>query len=182
MVDTGLLISFLSNLINSSIYRIFVLTQFKSQSLSQHLQEAWSINSGLPGQFCIAVPAQQRMGDHWYRGTADAIYQNLQLMSEHQPDTIAIFGGDHIFLMNVDHMVQYHAKNNAAVTIACLPVPIAEASRFGVIQVDEDWRITGFQEKPKDPTPIPGRPDMALASMGIIYSKMRRCIQRLKQM
>jgi glucose-1-phosphate adenylyltransferase len=156
----------LSNLINSGILRIFVLTQFKSQSLSQHLQEAWSINSGLPGQFCISVPAQQRMGDHWYRGTADAIYQNQGLMDDHSSDVVAIFGGDHIFLMNVDHMLQYHNVKKAGVTIACLPVPLHEASRFGVIQVDDDWRIVGFQEKPKEPTPIPGQPDMALASMG----------------
>lgn len=156
----------LSNLINSGINSIYVLTQFKSQSLSEHLQTSWSFGSILPNQFVRTVPAQQRTGDHWYRGTADAIFQNFNLISDHKPDRIAIFGGDHIFKMNVEQMEQFHCQTKAAVTIAAIPVPLAEASQFGVMQVDENWRITGFQEKPKNPTPIPGRPDLALASMG----------------
>lgn len=156
----------LSNLVNSGIYGIYVLTQFKSQSLSEHLQDTWSFNSILPNHFIIAVPAQQRTGEHWYQGTADAVYQNLNLIRDHAPDLIAVFGGDHIFKMAVDQMVADHQHNQADVTIAAIPVPIAEATQFGVIQVDADWRITGFQEKPANPTPIPGRPDLALASMG----------------
>ena len=156
----------LSNLINSSINSIYVLTQFKSQSLSEHLQLTWNFGSLLRNQFILAVPAQQRTGEHWYRGTADAIYQNFNLISDHKPDRVAIFGGDHIFKMNVEQMVDFHKSTGAHCTIAAIPVPIAEARDFGVMQVDENWRITGFQEKPKNPTPIPGRPDLALASMG----------------
>jgi glucose-1-phosphate adenylyltransferase len=156
----------LSNLINSGVNSIYVLTQFKSQSLSEHLQQAWNFGAILPSQFIISVPAQQRTGDHWYRGTADAIYQNFNLITDHKPDRVAVFGGDHIFKMNVAEMIAFHDGVKAACTIAAIPVPIAEASQFGVMQVDENWRIIGFQEKPKNPTPIPGRPDMALASMG----------------
>ncbi|MBA2482046.1 MAG: glucose-1-phosphate adenylyltransferase [Planctomycetes bacterium] len=155
----------LSNLINSGIYSIYVLTQFKSQSLSQHLETTWNFGSILNTHFIIPVPAQQRTGEHWYQGTADAIFQNSNLVSDHQPELIAVFGGDHIFKMNVEDMIAFH-QAQSDVTIAAIPVPIAEANQFGVIQVDADWRITGFQEKPKNPTPIPDRPDVALVSMG----------------
>ena len=156
----------LSNLLNSEIYGIYVLTQFKSQSLMEHIQSTWNFGSMLSSHFIIPVPAQQRTGEFWYRGTADAIFQNLNLIKDRDPETIAIFGGDHIFKMNVEDMVSFHNQSTADVTIAAIPVPIAEATQFGVIQVDSDWRITGFQEKPKNPTPIPGHPDLALASMG----------------
>ena len=156
----------LSNLLNSEIYGIYVLTQFKSQSLMEHIQTTWNFGSMLASHFIIPVPAQQRTGEFWYRGTADAIFQNLNLIKDRDPETIAIFGGDHIFKMNVEDMLGFHARSTADVTIAAIPVPIAEATQFGVIQVDADWRITGFQEKPKHPTPIPGHPDLALASMG----------------
>lgn len=156
----------LSNLINSGIYSIYVLTQFKSQSLTEHLQEAWNVGGLLPEHFVSGVPAQQRTGDHWYRGTADAIYQNLNLLTDRRPDVVAVFGGDHIFKMNVDHMLAYAMSKLADVTIACIPCPIDQAQQFGVIQVDEDWRIVGFQEKPSTPASIPGRSDLALVSMG----------------
>ena len=156
----------LSNLLNSEIYGIYVLTQFKSQSLMEHIQSTWNFGAMLSSHFIIPVPAQQRTGEFWYRGTADAIFQNLNLIKDRDPETIAIFGGDHIFKMNVEDMVKFHKQSTADVTIAAIPVPIAEATQFGVIQVDSDWRITGFQEKPKNPTPIPGNPAMALASMG----------------
>jgi len=156
----------LSNLINSGIYSTYVLTQFKSQSLMEHLHTAWNLGSVLPSHFITAVPAQQRTGDKWYQGTADAIFQNLNLIEDRDPETVGIFGGDHIFKMNVEQMVDFHTTAGAACTIAAIPVPIAEATEFGVIQVDSDWRITGFQEKPKNPTPMPGNPAMALASMG----------------
>lgn len=156
----------LSNLLNSEIYGIYVLTQFKSQSLMEHIQSTWNFGAMLSSHFIIPVPAQQRTGEFWYRGTADAIFQNLNLIKDRDPETIAIFGGDHIFKMNVEDMVSFHNQSTADVTIAAIPVPIAEATQFGVIQVDSDWRITGFQEKPKNPTPIPGHPDLALASMG----------------
>ena len=156
----------LSNLVNSGIYSIYVLTQFKSQSLTEHLQEAWNFGSMMPGHFVQAVPAQQRTGNHWYRGTADCIYQNSNLIEERNPDYVAIFGGDHIFVMNVDHMRSYTKEKNADVTVACIPVPIGEASRFGVVEINEDWQIVGFQEKPSEPTPIPGKEHLALVSMG----------------
>lgn len=155
----------LSNLINSDIFSIYVLTQFKSQSLTEHLETTWNFGSMLASHFIIPVPAQQRTGEHWYQGTADAIYQNFNLINDHTPDLVAVFGGDHIFKMNVEDFIGFH-REFADVTIAAIPVPLKEASSFGVIQVDENWRITGFQEKPKNPTPIPDRPDMALVSMG----------------
>jgi glucose-1-phosphate adenylyltransferase len=162
----------LSNLINSGIYGTYVLTQFKSQSLMEHLQDTWNFGSMLSSHFISAVPAQQRTGEHWYQGTADAIYQNLNLVKDRNPELVAIFGGDHIFKMNVAQMIDFHEDSKAAVTIAAIPVPIAEADQFGVIQVDENWRITGFQEKPKNPTPMPGNPGMVLASMGnYIFSR-----------
>ncbi len=156
----------LSNLVNSGIYGIYVLTQFKSQSLTEHLQATWNFNSILPHHFIIPVPAQQRTGEHWYKGTADAVFQNLNLIRDQDPEYVAVFGGDHIFKMAVDQMIADHKVNEADGTVAAIPVPIAEATQFGVIQVDDQWRITGFQEKPKNPTPIPGRPDLALVSMG----------------
>ena len=162
----------LSNLVNSGINGIYVLTQFKSQSLTEHLNETWNFGNILPGHYIIPVPAQQRTGEHWYKGTADAIYQNLNLINDRTPEYVAVFGGDHIFKMNVEDMVADHIATKADVTVAAIPVPIEEANQFGVIQVDERWRITGFQEKPKNPTPIPDRPDMALVSMGnYIFTK-----------
>src|SRR4051812_6115618 len=155
----------LSNLVNSGIYSIYVLTQFKSQSLTEHLETTWNFGSMLASHFIIPVPAQQRTGEHWYQGTADAIYQNFNLINDHQPELVAVFGGDHIFKMNVEDFIGFHREVSDA-TVAAIPVPIKEASSFGVIQVDENWRIVGFQEKPKNPTPIPDRPDMALVSMG----------------
>ncbi len=156
----------LSNLLNSRVYGIYVLTQFKSQSLTEHVQDTWNFGSMLADHFITTVPAQQRTGEHWYKGTADAIWQNANLISDWAPDHVLVFGGDHIFKMNVDQFTRWHADKQADVSIAAISVPIAEAREFGVIQVDAEWRITGFQEKPKDPTPIPGQPDRALVSMG----------------
>lgn len=157
----------LSNLLNSGITGIYVLTQFKSQSLMEHVHSTWNFGSMLPSNFIIPVPAQQRTGNHWYRGTADAIWQNLNLIKDRDPELIGIFGGDHIFKMNVEDMTSFHEEAQSDITIAAIPVPVAEADQFGVITVDENWRITGFQEKPKsNPSTIPGRPDLVLASMG----------------
>jgi glucose-1-phosphate adenylyltransferase len=156
----------LSNLVNSGIYSIYVLTQFKSQSLSEHIELTWNFGSLLRSNFIIPVPAQQRTGEVWYKGTADAIWQNTNLINDHKPEIVAVFGGDHIFKMNVEDIVTWHEQKKADVTISAIPVPIEEATQFGVIQVDEHWRITGFQEKPDHPTPIPGQPGMALVSMG----------------
>ena len=158
----------LSNFVNSGIQSIFVLTQFKSQSLMEHIINGWNISSTQgKGKFIIPVPAQMQTQDRtWYQGTADAIFQNAHLIEDFKPDLVAVFGGDHIYRMDVGQMVDFHLKKNAIATVAAIPVPIAEASEFGVIQVDEQWRIIGFQEKPKEPTPLPNDKNMALVSMG----------------
>ncbi len=158
----------LSNFVNSGIDSIFVLTQFRSQSLTEHIVNGWNISNPFgKSQFIIPVPAQMQTADkRWYCGTADAIYQNLHLIDEVNPQLVAIFGGDHIYRMDVSQMVKFHEKKEALVSIAAIPVPIEEASEFGVIQVDEEWRITGFQEKPENPTPMPSDPTKALVSMG----------------
>lgn len=156
----------LSNLVNSEIGGIYVLTQYKSQSLMEHLHSGWHFADPRGKEFVIPVPAQMRMGESWYRGTADAIYQNHNLILNHRPDLVAIFGADHVYRMDVRQMVDFHLRSKALVTVSALPVPIAEASAFGVMRVDQDSRICEFQEKPKDPAPMPDRPTMALSSMG----------------
>ena len=156
----------LSNMLNSRIYGIYVLTQFKSQSLTEHIQDTWNFGSMLADHFITTVPAQQRTGEHWYKGTADAIWQNANLIHDWNPERVLIFGGDHIFKMNVGQFIERHKAKAAAVSVAAISVPLKEASEFGVIQVDADWRIIGFQEKPRNPQPIPGQADRALVSMG----------------
>jgi glucose-1-phosphate adenylyltransferase len=156
----------LSNFLNSQMYSIYVLTQFKSQSLTEHLQEGWRFSSILKDHFILPVPAQKRTGESWYQGTADAIYQNINLIEGHGFDLVAVFGADHIYRMDIRQMVNFHIKNNASMTVSSLPVSVEEARSFGVIQVDSDQRIIGFQEKPEQPRPIPGRDDEAYASMG----------------
>lgn len=157
----------LSNFINSGIYSIFVLTQFKSQSLLDHIRDVWTVSSSLlRDHFITVVPAQMRLGDSWYKGTADAVYQNLVFIKEEDPEFVCVFGGDHIYKMDISQMVKFHAKRNADVSIAVTSVPIEEANQFGVVVIDEDWRIIGFQEKPENPKSIPGQPDRALVSMG----------------
>lgn len=156
----------LSNFINSRIYSLYVLTQFKSQSLTEHINETWRIGSVIRDHFILPVPAQKRTGDSWYRGTADAIYQNINLIEDSDFDIIAVFGADHIYRMDLQQMIEFHMKKKADVTVSALPVPIQEASSFGVIQVQEKYRIIGFSEKPKRPKPIPGRDQEAFASMG----------------
>ncbi len=156
----------LSNLVNSGIYSIYVLTQFLSQSLTEHLLAGWSSVGMLTSHFVSPVPAQQQSGEMWYRGTADAIYQNLNLIKDSRPHLVCIFGGDHIYRMDVSQMIQWHESKMADCTVAGIKVPLAEASSFGVIEVDADGRIIGFEEKPENPKPIPGEPEHALASMG----------------
>ncbi len=153
----------LSNFQNSGYRRIFVLTQYMAHSLIRHLTRNWSTSSGM---FLEVAPAQMRKGEFWYRGTADSVYQNLNLLAEADAENVAVFGGDHIYMFDVAQMERYHQEVRADLTVAAYPVPRAEASRFGVIQVDEQRQITGFQEKPQDPTPIPGQPDTCLVSMG----------------
>lgn len=156
----------LSNFINSGIYSIYVLTQFKSQSLLQHLRNAWQFSELLTSQFIIPVPAQMRKGEQWYKGTSDAIHQNLHLIELSQPDIVAVFGADHIYYIDVRQMIDYHLERGAKGTVAALPVPLGEAQRFGTMEIDSDWRILRFHEKIADPPQIPGRPGWCLASMG----------------
>ncbi|MBU2919082.1 glucose-1-phosphate adenylyltransferase [Psychrosphaera sp. F3M07] len=155
----------LNNFVNSDLLKIFILTQFKSQSLNVHLRQAWHM-SGITDRFIDPVPAQMRMGKRWYEGTADAIYQNMRIIQLHDPDHVCVFGSDHIYKMDVRQMVDLHKKRNAKCSVAAIKVPIAEATEFGVIEINEDWKMTGFVEKPLHPTPIPGEPDFALVSMG----------------
>ncbi len=157
----------LSNLINSGIYSIYVLIQFKSQSLLQHLREGWQFSGVLQDQFIIPVPAQMRApGETWYRGTADAIYHNMNLIEQSRPDVVAIFGADHIYRMNIHAMIQYHQQKEAEVTVAAIPVEREWAAEFGVIETDDEGRITGFHEKDPDAPGIPGAPGHVYASMG----------------
>jgi glucose-1-phosphate adenylyltransferase len=161
----------LSNFLNSGVYSIYVLTQFKAQSLTEHIQRGWRFGSGLLADYFITlVPAQmylyEELGPVWYRGTADAIYQNLHLVENYRADNVAIFSGDHIYKMNVAHMLEQHEDQRADITIAAYPTPLAEAHRFGVMQVDDRGRVTDFQEKVKTPPAMPSKPTHALASMG----------------
>ena len=156
----------LSNLINSDITAIYVLTQYKAQSVLEHLQHAWTHRVFGRDSFITAVPAQMQTGDSWYRGTADAVYQNLNRLREYRPDVVAVFGADHIYKMNVRQMVDTHLASGAKATVACLRVPRLEAVSFGVAQVDALNRIRDFVEKPADPPALPGDPDSAFASMG----------------
>jgi len=157
----------LNNLVNSGFYQLYVLTQFKSQSLNKHIERGWRLSPQL-GHFVSLVPAQMRKGTTWYRGTADAIYQNSNLFDEENPHAkhVMVFGGDHIYKMNVNQFLDYHKEKNAELTVCVIPVKKELASEFGIVEVDENWRIIGFQEKPKVPKTIPGNDKYALASMG----------------
>lgn len=157
----------LSNLLNSGVYSIYVLIQFKSQSLLQHLREGWEVSGLLKNHFIIPVPAQMRTpGEDWYRGTADAIYQNINLIEQADPHIVAIFGADHIYRMNIRDMIEAHVAKKAKVTVAAIPVHKDYASEFGVIETAEDGAIRGFHEKRPDAPTMPGRSDHVFASMG----------------
>lgn len=156
----------LNNFINSGFFKIKVLTQYKSDSLNKHITRGWALSPFL-NQYVDLAPAQMRTGSDWYRGTADAIYQNVFHITDEDPDYVCIFGGDHIYKMDVSQMLDYHKEKNADLTISAIPIPIEEAHEFGIIEVDDDWKLINFVEKPKDkPKSIPGNPNMCLASMG----------------
>jgi glucose-1-phosphate adenylyltransferase len=155
----------LSNFANSGMLRMKVLTQYKSDSLNTHISRGWRMSAML-GQFVEAVPAQQRTGPEWYRGSADAIYQNLNLVTDEEPDYVFVFGADHIYRMDVRQMLDFHIRQKADCTVAAIPVPIEQASQFGVITADDSGRMVDFQEKPKNPKPMLGDPTKVLASMG----------------
>jgi glucose-1-phosphate adenylyltransferase len=156
----------LSNLVNADILRIAVLTQYKSHSLDRHISLTWRMST-LLGNYVTPVPAQQRLGPYWYTGSADAIYQSLNLIYDDEPDLVIVFGADHVYRMDPQQMVDQHVASGAGVTVAAIPVPRAEATAFGVIQTAEDGRsIEAFLEKPAEPPAMPGHPDQAFASMG----------------
>lgn len=155
----------LSNFVNSGYRRIYVLTQYMASSLIKHINRNWHL--GGISQYVEIVPAQMRMGEHWYRGTADSVYQNLNLVRDARAENVAVFGGDHIYKFAIDQMEDAHLERRADLTVAAFPVPKSEAHHFGVIEIDADQRIIGFQEKPqRDAKTIPGRPDWCLVSMG----------------
>jgi glucose-1-phosphate adenylyltransferase len=157
----------LSNCINSGIRRVGVVTQYKAHSLIQHIQRGWSFMRGEFDEFIELLPAQQRIEAEWYKGTADAVFQNLDILRAHNPKYILILAGDHIYKMDYGKMLASHVSSAADMTIACFSVPLSEASAFGVMTADEKGRIVGFDEKPESPTPMQGDPGQALVSMGI---------------
>jgi len=157
----------LSNCINSGIRRVSVLTQYKAHSLILHVQRGWGFLRGEFGEFVELLPAQQRVRSAWYQGTADAVFQNLDIIRNHKPEYILILGGDHIYKMDYGPMVAQHVEQQADVTVGCVEVTREEARGFGVVSVDSSNRVLRFSEKPTDPEPVPGRPNHALASMGI---------------
>lgn len=162
----------LSNCVNSGLRRIGVLTQYKSHSLLRHLQRAWGFMRPEIGEFVEIIPAQQRLKREWYQGTADAIFQNLDIIYRHDPDYVMILGGDHIYTMDYSNMLQRHVEAGADLTVGCVEVSRDEAREFGVMSVDENFEIKRFTEKPDDPETLPGNPDIALASMGIYVFSM----------
>ena len=157
----------MSNCVNSGIRKIGVVTQYKSHSLIRHVQRAWSFMRYEVGEFVELMPAQQRIDKGWYQGTADAVYQNLDILRHHTPEYVLILGGDHIYSMDYTEMLLAHKKSGADVTVGCIEVPLEEASDFGVMSVNESLKITRFAEKPANPESIPGKPQSALVSMGI---------------
>ncbi|HKJ17216.1 MAG TPA: glucose-1-phosphate adenylyltransferase [Xanthomonadales bacterium] len=157
----------LSNCVNSGIRQVYVLTQYKAHTLIQHVNRGWGYLRGEFGEFIQIVPAQQQMGEHWYEGTADSVYQNLSLIREHMPEHVIILAGDHIYKMDYGPMIAFHLDKKADITVGVVQVPVEDASGFGVMTVDNEDRVIRFDEKPEKPQHKPGNPDISLASMGI---------------
>ncbi len=156
----------LSNLVNSGIHAIYLLVQYKSQSLIEHVRQNWVLSSVIKDHFVTVVPPQMRMGPEWFQGTADAVFQNLDLIRGHNPEMVIVFGADHIYRMDLRQMIRFHLEKDAFVTVAARPVPLRQASSFGIIVTDSEKRITGFLEKPRKPVPMPDDHRHAYASMG----------------
>jgi len=157
----------LSNCINSGLRHIFIATQYKSLSLSRHIRQGWTVVSEELGEFIEILPPQKRVGEQWYQGTADAVYQNLYSIVREHPKYVVVLAGDHVYKMDYQKMLRFHLDQAADVTLAAIEVPIDEGKRFGIVAVDETDRVTGFLEKPRNPPSMPGQPNLALASMGI---------------
>lgn len=169
----------LSNCINSGIRRIGVLTQYKAHSLIQHVHQGWGFLRSELGEFMELLPAQQRTGDEWYLGTADAVYQNMDILRLHNPSYLLVLGGDHIYKMDYGPMLAQHVSTGADVTVGCMPVPTSEACAFGIMEIDTSNRIQRFTEKPAHCDPMPDSTDHALASMGIYVFNTRYLLSRL---
>jgi len=169
----------MSNCINSGIRRISVITQYKSHSLQRHLQRGWSFMSGQFGEFVEVLPAQQRMGEGWYEGTADAVYQNLDIIRHYDPEYVVVLAGDHIYKMDYGKMIAAHVAKGADITVGCIPVPLEEAKAFGVMAIDDASRIVEFAEKPESPKSMPGDETQSLASMGIYVFSAQYLRERL---
>lgn len=171
----------LSNCINSQLYKILVFPQYKSQSMIDHLDDGWNIFSGDLGHYLRTVGPQQRMGEEWYRGTADSVRQNIYLIEREQPRLVLILSGDHVYKMDYSQFRTYHEKHEADLSVGLLEVDRAQASEFGIAEVDNDFRIRAWEEKPREPKPIPDDPDRSLASMGIYLFKTEILLELLKK-
>ncbi|HVZ43746.1 MAG TPA: glucose-1-phosphate adenylyltransferase [Ramlibacter sp.] len=172
----------LSNLVNSEIYSIYLLVQYKSQSLIEHVRNSWTLARFIPQQFITVVPPQMRHGPAWFQGTADAVFQNIHLIQSFQPDIVAVFGADHVYRMDVRQMIDFHVASRAHATVATLPVPLAQSEQFGIVETDADHRIADFREKPKTARPMPGSRTHALASMGNYIFDADVLLAQLKRM
>src|SRR6201987_382789 len=170
----------LSNCINSGLRRIFIATQYKSLSLKRHIRMGWNIVSEELGEFVEILPPQKRVSEHWYQGTADAVYQNLYSIIRESPRYLIVLSGDHVYKMDYARMLRFHQERGAAVTLAALEVPLAEANRFGIVSVAEEERVVDFQEKPETATGIPDSPAFALASMGVYIFDMDVLVRALE--
>lgn len=171
----------LSNCVNSNIRRIHVLTQYKSISLNRHVQLGWNLFTSQLGEFISLIPAQQRLDESWYRGTADAVFQNFYTLQQERPDLVLILSGDHIYKMDYNEMIQHHLEKEADLTVGTIQMPRSTSREFGVIEVDPDYRVVGFQEKPEDPRTLPGNPEAIVASMGIYVFSTEVLVRRLIQ-
>jgi len=169
----------LSNCINSGLRKICVLTQYKSYSLDRHLRIGWNIFNNELEEFIENIPPQKRISDMWYQGTADAVYQNIYVLESEHPEKVLILAGDHIYKMDYRELIEFHETNNADLTVPCIEVPIKEASRFGVMSIDNEQRIVEFNEKPASPKPIQSNPEMALVSMGIYLFNTQVLVKRV---
>jgi glucose-1-phosphate adenylyltransferase len=171
----------LSNCINSGLRHVFIATQYKSLSLNRHIRQGWTVVSEELGEFIEILPPQKRVGEHWYQGTADAVYQNLYSIIREGPRYVVVLAGDHVYKMDYQKMLRFHLDMAAEVTLAAIEVPIEDGKRFGIVAVDEGDRVTGFLEKPQDPPSIPGHSGLALASMGIYVFDSEVLIRALRE-
>jgi glucose-1-phosphate adenylyltransferase len=169
----------LSNCLHSGLRRIYALTQYKSASLNRHIQLGWNILSAPLGEFIEVIPAQQRIDEHWYQGTSDAIFQNIYTLQEERPDLVLILSGDHIYKMDYRKMIAFHLEKEADLTVGAIRMDRKFSREFGVMEIDENWRMVGFQEKPEEPKTIPGDPGGILASMGIYVFNTELLVRRL---